>query len=399
MSRSRAALRIDDLKIELGYALLSLVNSPDGSDRLTEQIKALRRSLAMEMGFLMPSVRILDNVQLEANAYIIKIKEVEAGVGRVWPGQHMVMDPAGGQVNLAGVHTTEPTFGLPATWVDAALKEEAAVRGYTVVDAATVLATHLTELIKVNVSELLSYAEVQKLIKELPKDQGELVKDIVPAQISHHRNPTRSAVSAQRAHFDPRPRHHPGGHRRRPLLHPQSGDAGRARTGAPRSPDLRPEYRRRPATCRSSRITRQMGAGLCRVASSARATTASSPCSRPSLTEFITLVRDRFEDAARQGEAPVLVTSPGIRSFVRSITERFRSQTTVLSQSEIHRGHGSRRSDPFRGRPVIKSNIMAGVCAIGQLPSNINPHWRIDNKVAGGAASGRRRQALSPSYR
>ncbi len=89
------ALKIDDLKIELGYALLPLVNAPDGSDRLTEQIKALRRSLATEMGFVMPAVRILDNVQLDANTYVIKIKEVEAGRGRVWPAQFMVMDPIG----------------------------------------------------------------------------------------------------------------------------------------------------------------------------------------------------------------------------------------------------------------------------------------------------------------
>ena len=179
-----AALKIDDLKVELGYALLPLVNSPDGTDRLTEQIKALRRSLAAEMGFVMPAVRILDNVQLDANAYVIKIKEVEAGSGKVWAGQYMVMDPAGGQVNLPGTHTTEPTFGLPATWIDAALKEEATMKGYTVVDAATVLSTHLTELLKNNMAELLSYGEVQKLLKELPKEQAELVKDLVPSLIT-----------------------------------------------------------------------------------------------------------------------------------------------------------------------------------------------------------------------
>jgi flagellar biosynthesis protein FlhA len=179
-----AALKMDDLKMELGYALLPLVNAPDGSDRLTEQIKALRRSLATEMGFVMPAVRILDNVQLEANSYVIKVKEVEAGTGRVWHGQYMVMDPAGNQVTLPGVHTTEPTFGLPATWIDTSLKEEATVKGYTVVDAATVLATHLTELIKGNMSELLSYGEVQKLIKELPKEQADLIKDIVPSLIT-----------------------------------------------------------------------------------------------------------------------------------------------------------------------------------------------------------------------
>src|SRR5262249_30161613 len=111
------ALKRDDLKIELGYALLPLVNTGEGGDRLTEQIKALRRSLALDLGFVMPSVRILDNVQLESNTYCIKIKEVEAGTGRVWPGQFMVMDPAGAQITLPGIHTSEPTFGLPATWI------------------------------------------------------------------------------------------------------------------------------------------------------------------------------------------------------------------------------------------------------------------------------------------
>src|SRR5205085_2807344 len=126
-----------------GYALLPLVNPHDGGDRLTEQIKALRRSLASEMGFVMPAVRILDNVQLDANTYVIKVKEVEAGRGRVFPGQAMVMDPTGAQVTLPGLHTTEPTFGLPATWIEDARKEEAAIKGYTDVDAATVLTRHL----------------------------------------------------------------------------------------------------------------------------------------------------------------------------------------------------------------------------------------------------------------
>ena len=111
---------------------------------MTEQIKALRRSLATEMGFVMPAVRILDTVQLDANAYVIKIKEVDAGSGKLWAAQYMVMDPAGGQVSLPGTRTTEATFGLPASWGDASLKEEVAMKGYTVVDGATVLSTHLT---------------------------------------------------------------------------------------------------------------------------------------------------------------------------------------------------------------------------------------------------------------
>jgi flagellar biosynthesis protein FlhA len=158
-------LRIDELKVEIGYALVPLVNTADGSDRLTEQIKALRRQLAAEAGFVMPSVRLLDNVQLESNAYVIRVKEIEAGQGQIFPGLFMAMDPMGGQVQLPGHHMLEPTFGLPATWIDGALRDQAQLRGYTVVDAATVLTTHLTEVIKAHMAELLSHIEVQKLLK------------------------------------------------------------------------------------------------------------------------------------------------------------------------------------------------------------------------------------------
>ena len=202
---------------------------------------------------MMPSVRILDNVQLDANSYIIKIKEVDAGNGRIWPGQYMVMDPTGAQVTLPGVHTAEPTFGLPATWIDAALKEDAAIKGYTVVDAATVMSTHLTELIKANVSELISYAEVNKLIKELPKEQAELVKDIVPSQISISGiQRVLQLLLAERVSIRDLPTILEGiadAHR----VHAQSGDAGRACAGAARAPALRAIHDRRPATCRSSR--------------------------------------------------------------------------------------------------------------------------------------------------
>ncbi|HWV42698.1 flagellar biosynthesis protein FlhA [Pseudorhodoplanes sp.] len=329
-----SALKIDDLKIELGYALLPLVNAQDGGDRLTEQIKALRRALALEMGFVMPAVRILDNVQSDANTYVIKIKEVEAGSGKLWPMQFMVMDPGGGQVNLPGIHTTEPTFGLPATWVDAAHKEEAAVKGYTVVDAATVLSTHLTELLKANVSDLLSYAEVTKLVKELPKEQAELLKDIVPAQISMSGiQRVLQMLLAERISI-------------RDLSTILEGIADAV--AFTRNPTQIAEHVR-------TRLARQICAQyttpsgyLPLIALSARWEQAFADsiigqgdertlAMQPSkLSEFITLVRERFEDAAREGEAPVLVTSASIRPFVRGLVERFRSQTPVLSQAEIH---------------------------------------------------------------
>ena len=329
-----AALKIDDLKIELGYALLPLVNGPDGTDRLTEQIKALRRSLAIEMGFVMPSVRILDNVQLEANTYVIKIKEVDAGTGKIWPNQFMVMDPAGSQVSIPGIHTIEPTFGLPATWVDASLKEEASLKGYTVVDAATVLSTHLTELLKNNMSDLLSYGEVQKLLKELPKEQAELVKDISPAQITVSGiQRVLQLLLAERISI-------------RDLSTILEGIADALSVS--RNPTTMVEHVR-------ARLARQICAQntshngyLPLIALSAKweqafaeslvgqgdeRTLAMQPTK---LSEFMTAVRDAFERAAREGEAPVLVTSAGIRPYVRSLVERFRAQTTVLSQAEIH---------------------------------------------------------------
>jgi flagellar biosynthesis protein FlhA len=329
-----SALKIDDLKIELGYALLPLVNAPDGTDRLTEQIKALRRSLASEMGFVMPAVRILDNVQLDANSYIIKLKEVDAGQGRIWPNQHMVMDPSGAQVQLPGVHTTEPTFGLPATWVDDGLKEEATIKGYTVVDAATVLATHLTEVLKTNMSELLSYAEVQKLLKDLPKEQGELVKDIVPAQVTVSGiQRVLQLLLTERVSIRDLPT----------ILEGIADGLSFTRNPAQLVEHVRTRLARQicaqhsspngylPLIAMSAKWEQAFAESI--VGQGEERSLAMAP-SR--LSEFIGLIRDRFEDAAREGEAPVLVTSPGVRPFVRSIVERFRTQTTVLSQSEIH---------------------------------------------------------------
>jgi len=152
--------------------------------RLTDQIKALRRQLASEMGFVMPSVRILDNMQLPANTYTVRLKEVEARVGDLRPNMLWVMDPRGEKITLSGEETTEPTFGLPAMWVSESMREEASFRGYTVVDSATVITTHLTEVIKDNMSELLSYSETKKLLDDLPKDRQKLIADIVPQQIS-----------------------------------------------------------------------------------------------------------------------------------------------------------------------------------------------------------------------
>ncbi|MDP4022590.1 flagellar biosynthesis protein FlhA [Methylobacterium sp. NEAU 140] len=326
-------LKLDDLKLEMGYALLPLVNG-EGQDRLTDQIKALRRQLAADLGFVMPSVRILDNVQLDANAYVVRVKEIEAGTGRIFPGQFMAMDPMGGQVQLPGQHMLEPTFGLPATWIDAALRDDAQLRGYTVVDAATVVSTHLTEIIKAHVSELLNHVEVAKLLRELPKEHGELLKEVVPAQISTTGiQRVLQFLLAERVSI-------------RDLGTIIEGVAEVA--GAVKNPRDVVEHVR-------ARLGRQICAQYQGPDGTLPIITLSPAweqaflesivgereerylAMQPSkLSEFVNTVRDRFETAARQGEMPVLVTSAQTRPFVRSIIERFRRETPVMSQAEIH---------------------------------------------------------------
>ncbi|WP_375408325.1 flagellar biosynthesis protein FlhA [uncultured Methylobacterium sp.] len=327
-------LKLDDLKLEMGYALLALVNGPEGQDRLTDQIKALRRQLAAELGFVMPSVRILDNVQLDANAYVVRVKEIEAGTGQIFPGQFMAMDPMGGQVQLPGQHMLEPTFGLPATWIDASLRDQAQLKGYTVVDAATVVSTHLTEIIKAHVSELLNHVEVQKLMRELSKDHADLLKEVVPSQIGTTGiQRVLQFLLAERVSI-------------RDLGTIVEGIAEVA--GGVKNPRDIVEHVR-------ARLGRQIcaqyqdGQGMLPIITLSPAWEQAFLDSiagerderylamQPSkLTEFVNTVRDRFETAARMGEMPVLVTSVQARPFVRSIIERFRRETPVMSQAEIH---------------------------------------------------------------
>jgi flagellar biosynthesis protein FlhA len=176
------SLQIDVLRLELGYGLLSLA-SGDGA-RLTEQIKVLRKTFVTEMGFVLPPVRVQDNMELPANGYCFRIKEMEAGKGELRPGMLLAINPAGGFAAVDGERTKEPAFGLPAVWISEIKRQEATLKGCTVVDLASVLITHLTELIRGNLDELLSYAETQKLLDGLAKENQRLVGELIPSQIS-----------------------------------------------------------------------------------------------------------------------------------------------------------------------------------------------------------------------
>jgi flagellar biosynthesis protein FlhA len=327
------ALAIDDLRLELGYALLTLINDARGY-RLTDQIKALRRQLASDMGFIMPSVRILDNMQLGANTYVMRVKEVEAGRGELRPGQFLVMDPRGERIALPGEETIEPTFGLPAMWVEELYREEASFRGYTVVDPATVVTTHLTEILKDNMADLLSYAETQKLLDDLPKEHQKLVADLVPARISlNGLQRVLQNLLSERVSIRDLPTILEGVSEATGYTHnvTQITEHVRARLARQISSVHQGPDGYIPLVALSPAWEQNFADSI--VGQGDERQLAMSP-SR--LQEFIAGVRQTFERLAGEGHMPVLLTSPAIRPFVRSIVERFRPATSVMSQSEIH---------------------------------------------------------------
>ncbi len=328
-----SVLKMDLVRLELGYSLLSLINDTSNR-RLTDQIKALRRALALEMGFVMPSVRIQDNMRLPPNTYVIYIKETEAGRGELRPNKLMVMDPRGEEITLSGEKTKEPTFGLAAMWIDMTAREDAMFRGYTVVDCPTIITTHITELVKANMSELLSYTETQKLLHELDKDQQKLVEELIPKRITVGgvqrvlQNLLNERVSI----------------RDLPTILEGISEA----CSVTQSLMLITEHVR-------SRLARQISNAAAgpdgiiplvamsgeweqHFAESLSGQGEEKQLSMPpsQIQKFILRVRQVFEDQAARGESPVLLTSPGIRPYVRSIIERFRPSTVVISQNEIH---------------------------------------------------------------
>ena len=325
-----SALAMDELKIELGFGLLALVNEVQGR-KLTDQIKALRRQIAQDLGFVMPAVRILDNMALASESYVIRVKELEAGKGELRLGRLLTMDSRGGAPDLPGEVVREPAFGMPAAWIEDGLREEALFRGCTVVDPATVLTTHLTEVVKENMAELLSIAEVQKLIRELPKEHQKLVEDTIPSSMSWAalqrvlQNLLRERVSIRDLGAIVEAASEVAGQDAVTITEHVRGRLGRQLCAANQAPDgalpiltLSAEWEQAFAESLIGERDRQLALPPSQV------------------HDFVAAVRDAFDRAAQIGESPVLLTSPMIRPYVRSLVERFRGHTVVLSQNEVH---------------------------------------------------------------
>ena len=326
------ALRIDMIRLELGYGLLTLAGGD--TPRLTEQIKGLRRSIAAELGFVLPPVRIQDNMQLGADSYCIRVKEIEAGRGEIRPNKLLAMDPNGGTPALPGEPAQEPAFGLPAMWIDPAQRDEAVFRGCTVVDAPSVLTTHLTEVVKQTLAELLSYAETQKLLDELPREHQKLVAELIPAQISVGGvQRVLQMLLSERVSVRDLPTILEG---------VQEACAGQIRAIPTLVAHVRVRLARQisdshmgangyiPLVTLSPDWETAFAESLVGPAEDRQLTMAPSK-----LSGFMQGLRAAFDAAAQTGESPVLLTSGQIRQHVRAIVERIRPATPVMAQSEI----------------------------------------------------------------
>jgi len=174
-----ALLPLDPLEIEMGYSLVPLVDAGKGGE-LLERIKALRRQMAVEMGFVMPRVHIRDNLQIKPGEYIVKLKGVEVAGGEIEMGHYLAITAGDEDAKITGIKTKEPAFGLPAVWIDEKKRESVQAKGFVVVDPATVITTHLTEIVKTHADELLSRQDVQTLLDSLTGSNPGIVEELVP---------------------------------------------------------------------------------------------------------------------------------------------------------------------------------------------------------------------------
>ncbi|MEW6191824.1 MAG: flagellar biosynthesis protein FlhA [Bacillota bacterium] len=324
--------QVDPLEIEIGYNLVPLTQEDQGGD-LLPRVAAVRRQCAAELGIYVRPIRIRDNLQLKPNAYVFRLRGVEAASGELMPGYYLAMNPAGGEARLKGIPTREPTFGLEAWWISEAEREAAEAAGYTVVDASTVLVTHLSEFIKRNAAELLGRQEVKELLDAVREKHPALVDELVPNLLSLGevqkilQNLLRERISI------------------RDLVGILEAVADAAVIS--RDTDFITE-RARAALART--ITRQYAVDgrlpvitvhprleqLLIEAVSSQTPQGSIPVLEPRKAQRVMeRVKEAMERAARRGVLPVVLCSPGARLPLRRLIERQFPQLAVLSLNEI----------------------------------------------------------------
>ncbi len=324
-------LQVDPMELEIGYSLIPLVDTGQGGD-LLERIVMIRRQCALELGLVVPTIRIRDNIQIKPNAYIIKLKGIEIAKGELLLDHYLAMNSGTVFEEVAGIETTEPAFGLPALWITEAQREQAELNGYTVVDAVSVLATHLTEVIKAHADEILGRKETQDLIENLKKTNSTLVDEVMPELVNVGEiqkvlaNLLRERISI----------------RDMATIFEVLADYGRAT----KDTDILTEYVRHAMARQITQQNLQNNVIPCvtldpaienRIAGAVQRTDRGSYVSLDpdTMQRLLTSLNTELSKLTNMGYQPIVLTSPAVRPYFRKLVERSIQGIIVLSHAEI----------------------------------------------------------------
>ena len=326
-------LPLDIMELEVGYELIPLVDA-DRNGELLERIKSIRRQFALEMGFIVPPLHIRDNLQLKSNEYSVVIKGVDVARDSIMMGRILAMNPGTTERELDGIKTTEPTFGLPAVWIPSNKKQEAQMAGFTVVDPATVITTHIKETIKRHAPELLGRQETQALLDKFKETNPKVVEELIPNLLPLGKvqkvlqNLLKEKISIRDL---------------RTILEQLSDYASLTQDA-----DVLTEYVRqslaRPITKQYqsadgtlSVLTLDRGIEDIIEGSIQKSETSAYLALEPNTAEkFLIKLRSMIETITPTLEtSPVLLASPGLRMHIRKFTERFLPDLAIISHSEV----------------------------------------------------------------
>ncbi len=324
-------LSLDLIALEVGYGLIPLLDETQGGD-LLERIRGIRRQIAQEMGVMVPPLHVRDNLQLGPGDYSILIKGIEVTKGELLVGHLLAIDAGDVKRPVKGIPTTEPAFGMPALWISEALKEDAQLAGYTVVDSSTVIATHLSEIIRQNADELLGRQEVQKLLDTLGKTHPKAVEEAIGAcnlglvqkvlqALVHERVSIRDLLTIVETLADYGP------YSKDPEV---LAEYVRQKLGKAIVKPLLREGGILNVLTLDSAVEEQMRKSIQQTEHGAFLTL--DPASAQRIVHAIKIAVD---DVMARGYQPVMLTSPNIRRHLKKLVDRFMPNITVLSHSEL----------------------------------------------------------------
>lgn len=325
-------LNVDPIEFEFGYGLIPLADTNQGGDIL-DRIVMIRRQLAIELGLVIPVVRIRDNIQLQPNEYRLKIKGSEMARGELLLDHYLAMSPGYDDNSIEGIDTVEPSFGLPAKWISEDMKDQAEMQGYTVVDPPSVVSTHITEIIRRNAHELLGRQETKQLIDHLKESYPILVEEVTPNPLAvGDIQKVLAKLLKENVSI-----------RNLPIIFETLADYGRMTTDT----DLLTEYVRQSL---ARQITNQFivsGETMKVVTLSGRVEKAIADgvqqtehgnylSIEPSVSQsIIESIAKQIESVSIQEQTPILLCSPAVRMYVRQLIERYFPQIPVLSYNEL----------------------------------------------------------------